>query len=379
MIGIRFDPLDTLFFRNGTPFARGSAPQDGVASLFPPHPGSVAGAIRAAFALCNGWSGRGPWPQEIREVLGDGPEDLGVLSIDGPFVLCDDQPLFPVPRHLLGSIASDDWTPQVLLRPGPEVVCDLGDVRLPVAPRTCDEIETLKAGDRWLLTRPGLEAVLRGKRPAATTDVVPSSELWSDEPRIGLERDRTTRTAQEGMLYSTRHVRLTRGVSLGAQIAGVPEDWTLPFGRLVPLGGESRLAECQKWHIDPYLDVPLAEIAANRRMTVVALSPLDLDEDVYLGRQPIVALGGARVVSACLSRPQRIGGWDSLARRPLPLRSVLPPGSVLFCEGAEPGSFRGVTEAVEANNGVLKIGARQQSGFGLVALGIWPDVSEVTS
>ena len=34
MIGIRFDPLDTLFFRNGTPFARGSAPQDGVASLF---------------------------------------------------------------------------------------------------------------------------------------------------------------------------------------------------------------------------------------------------------------------------------------------------------------------------------------------------------
>ena len=139
------------------------------------------------------------------------------------------------------------------------------------------------------------------------------------------------------------------------------------------------LPNVTKWHIDPYLDVPLAEIAANRRMTVVALSPLDLDEDVYLGRQPIVALGGARVVSACLSRPQRIGGWDSLARRPLPLRSVLPPGSVLFCEGAEPGTFRGVTEAVEANNGVLKIGARQKSGFGLVALGIWPDVSEVTS
>ena len=379
MIGIRFDPLDTLFFRNGTPFAAGSAPQDGVGSLFPPHPGSVAGAVRAALALCNGWSGRGPWSQEIREVLGDGPEDLGVLSIDGPFVLRDDQPLFPAPRHLLGSIASDDWTPQVLLHPGPEVVCDLGGVRLPVAPRTCDEIETLKAGDRWWLTRTGMEAVLCGECPSATTDVVPSSKLWSDEPRIGLKRDRTTRTAQEGMLYSTRHVRLTRGVSLGAQIAGVPEDWTLPFGRLVPLGGESRLAECQKWHIDSYLDVPLAEIAANRRMTVVALSPLDLDEDVYLGRQPIVALGGARVVSACLSRPHRIGGWDSLARRPLPLRSVLPPGSVLFCEGAEPGSFRGVTEAVEANNGVLKIGARQQSGFGLVALGIWPDVSEVTS
>ena len=181
------------------------------------------------------------------------------------------------------------------------------------------------------------------------------------------------------MLYSTRHVRLMRRVSVGVQIAGVPADWTLPFGRLVPFGGESRLAECREWRIDSYLDAPLAEIEASRRLVVVALSPLDLEEDVCLGRQPIAALGGARVVSACLSRSQRIGGWDSLARRPLPLRSVLPPGSVLFCEDFEPGSLQDAVESTRANHGILKVGTRQQSGFGLVALGIWPDVSEVTS
>ena len=379
MTGIRLDPLDTLFFRSGTPFSAGSASQDDVGSQFPPHPGSVAGAIRAVLALCNGWSGCKRWSPEIESVLGDGPEDAGMLSIDGPFVLRCDQPLFPVPRHLLGKITTDGWIPRVLLRPGPKVVCDLGDVRLPVAPRTCDEIEILKTGDRWWLTRSGMEVVLRGKCPSVKTDVVPSSELWSEEPRIGLERDRTTRAAQESKLYSTRHVRLMPGVSLGARIAGVPEDWTLPFGRLVPFGGESRLAECREWQIDSNLDVPLAEIEASRRMVIVALSPLDLEEDVYLGRQPIAALAGARVVSACLSRPQRIGGWDSLARKPLPLRSVLPPGSVLFCEDVEPEGFRDVTDSIEANNGLWKVGARQQLGFGLVALGIWPDVSEVTS
>lgn len=379
MTGIRLDPLDTLFFRDGTPFSAGRAPQDGVGSLFPPYPGSVAGALRAALALCNGWSGRGPWPQEIKDVLGDGPDDPGVLSIDGPFVLRDDQPLFPVPRHLLGAITPGGWTPRVLLRPGPKVVCDLGDVRLPVAPRTCDEIETLKTGDHSWLTRTGMEAVLRGERPSAETDLVPRSELWNEEPRIGLERDKATRTAQERMLYSTRHVRLMRGVSLGAKISGVPEDWTLPFGRLVPFGGESRLAECRKWHVDSRLDAPLTELEAGRRVVVVALSPLDLEEDIHLGRQPLAALGGARVVSACLSRPQRIGGWDSLARKPLPLRSVLPPGSVLFCEDAEPGGFQDAIDSIEANDGLWRVGARQQLGFGLVALGIWPDVSEVTS
>ena len=379
MIGIRLDPLDTLFFRDGTPFSAGSAPQDGVASLFPPHPGSLAGALRAALALCNGWSGHGPWQEELRNVLGDGPENMGTLSINGPFVLRDDQPLFPAPRHLLGTMAPCGWIPRVLLHPGLRIACDLGDVRLPVASRTCEEIETTRPGDGWWLTRTDMETVLRGECPSAKSGVVSKSKLWSEELRIGLQRDRTTRTAQEGMLYSTRHVRLMRRVSVGVQIAGVPADWTLPFGRLVPFGGESRLAECREWRIDSYLDAPLAEIEASRRLVVVALSPLDLEEDVCLGRQPIAALGGARVVSACLSRSQRIEGWDSLARRPLPLRSVLPPGSVLFCEDFEPGSLQDAVESTRANHGILKVGTRQQSGFGLAALGIWPDVSEVTS
>ncbi len=130
MAGIQLDPLDTLFFRSGTPFSKDSAPQSGVESLFPPHPMSVVGVLRAALALCNGWNGHGKWSEEINAVLGDGPENLGTLSIDGPFLLrvCDGQPqpLFPMPRHLLGSTENKKWIPKVFLRPGPEVECDLG-------------------------------------------------------------------------------------------------------------------------------------------------------------------------------------------------------------------------------------------------------------
>ena len=81
MTGVRLEPLDTWFFRDGTPFTADSAPQEDVRSLFPPHPPTVAGALRAALALSRGWSGRGRWSQEIAGVLGDGPERVSVVRL----------------------------------------------------------------------------------------------------------------------------------------------------------------------------------------------------------------------------------------------------------------------------------------------------------
>ena len=376
MIGIRFEPVDTLFFRDGTPFSADSAPQDDVGSLFPPSPASVTGAVRAALALCNGWNGRGRWPKEISDVLGDGPYDLGSLSLEGPFLLRGGQPLFQMPRHILGSVVAERWEPCGLLRPGPEVTCDLGDaIRLPEAVGFGGEIEGLKPGDGRWLTSAGMEAVLRGQLPPRI-GIVSTDELCCEEQRIGLERERGTRTAQEGKLYSTRHIRLMPGVSLGVRIAGVPEHWMLPFGRLVSLGGENRLAECHRWNADAALDLPLPALDAHGRATVIALSPLDLEETVYHEQRLAKPLDNVRIVSACLNRSRRIGGWDSLARRPLPLHGVLSPGSVLFCEADKPQRF---IEAIGAVGRLPRMGARQRGGFGLVALGIWPDESEEIS
>ncbi len=396
MIGVGLEPVDTWFFRDGTPFTRGAAPQEDVESLFPPHPTTVVGALRAALALARGWSGRGSWCEAFNDVLGDGPEDLGVLSFDGPFLLRDGRPLFPVPRHLLGittanGCTTSGWQPCALLRPGPPVRCDLGEaVRLPDLPegggtskeqkrpfaRTAVHLPDLPEGggidgkphngDRQWLTLKGLTTVLRGGLPE-TKQVVPSGDLWSVEERIGLQRDRETRSAMEGRLYSTRQVRPGRGVSLGMRISGLPAGWADPFGQLVPLGGESRLAHCREWTGGTDLDALPAAIGSDGRAALVALSPLDLEDAIVRGERPLDGLGGARIVSACLDRPQHIGGWNSLAHRPLPLRSALAPGTVLFCE--IPDDKR---DAI-ATGGLLRIGARTAQGFGLVAAGAWPE------
>ena len=157
MIGVQLLPVDTWFFRDSTPFTADSAPQDNVGSLFPPHPPTVAGALRGALALGRGWNGRGCWPEGLNTVLGDGPEDFGALSMEGPFLLRENEPLFPAPRHLLGSVERDRWIPRVLLRPGACVTCDLGNaVRLPEAGSTTAKIEECKTGDGWWLTLAGI-------------------------------------------------------------------------------------------------------------------------------------------------------------------------------------------------------------------------------
>ena len=391
MTGVSLEPLDTWFFRGGVPFTAKDTPQENVKSLFPPHPATTVGALRVALALARGWNGRGRWSADLNDVLGNGPEDLGRLSFNGPLLLRCGKPLFPCPRHLLGVGGPEGWQPRALLRPGEPVLCDLGEkIRLPQLPQPQgrgDEALKMKTGDDAWLTLDGMAAVLCGEPPEGK-DVVESKNLWRWEERTGLERDRDSRTAKEAMLYSTRHVRPTRGVSLGVQIVGLPEEWAdkafPPFGRMIPLGGESRLAECRKWDDGAKLGESLKKAVGShrapetaesaRQVVLVALSPLDLEEAVTRGggQLQVPDLGRVQVVSACLDRPQRIGGWDSLTRRPLPLHSVLAPGSVLFCKLPENSP-----NAPQPKRGaLLHIGSRCEWGYGLVALGAWPEHQE---
>ncbi|MDE0225845.1 MAG: hypothetical protein OXP28_12000 [Gammaproteobacteria bacterium] len=366
MIGLQLEPVDTWFFRDGTPFTMGEAPQEVVRSLFPPHPPTVVGALRAALAHGHGWGGRGPWSLEICNVLGDGPDTLGMISFDGPFLLLYGQPLFRVPRHIVGSANAHGWRPSSFLRPGDPVACDLGCHRLPeVLSRDHGETDTLGNGNDYWLTRDGVNSALSGCLPRAST-IVRARSLWLDEPRIGLRRT-ASRTAEDGMLYSTRHVRPVRGVGLGVWLSGLPNHWGIPSGKLLPFGGESRLAACREWWADVRFDPSLDRMADTGRAALIALSPLDLEQEILRGHRALDGPEGFRVVSACLDRPQRVGGWDSLARCPLPVRSVLPPGSVLFCELSHRDRID------ERGDGLVRIGKRREWGFGLAALGVWPE------
>src|SRR5690606_8077322 len=155
--------------------------------------------------------------------------------------------------------------------------------------------------------------------------------------------------------YTSRHVRLHRDVTIGVRVGGVPEDWWQRCGTVVPLGGEARWSEQRPWAGDACLEPPLSEILDTRRAMLVALTPIHAGDEFFRPGGRLEELGDATVVSACLPRVERIGGWASVGDRPGPVSmcSVLPAGSVVFCEIGDPD---GLAAAVERADGPLRVG-----------------------
>lgn len=379
MSGVHLSPADTCFFGDGVPFSDFGLQED-VIGVFPPHPPTVVGALRAALARARGWDGRGRWPRSLDETLGDGP-NLGRLKVEGPILLRNGEPLFRGPRHLLGVDIYDErerinWNPRAMLRPGTTICCDLGDeVRLPqLYPGTVTPEDERRLKPSPWITQDGLREILKGNLPTPS-NVRHDNDLWSEEPRVGLARNHDTRTAKEGALYSARHIRVRPGVTIGAQVAELPDSWDWPWGAMIPFGGESRLCELMPWNESLAVPHVLGDLAEHGRLLVVALTPLDLNLRLGGKLEFPESYGTVTLVCACVDRPQRIGGWDTRNKRSQPLGSVIPAGSVLFCESEDPQRLR---QAL-ADGPPPRLGARQTWGFGLVALGTWPNEAERNS
>lgn len=358
MTRLILEPEDTWFFRDGRPYHREGQQVD-VKSGFPPAPTTVVGATRAACARALGWQG-GRWGTDITEKLGDG-DDLGPLRFGGPWIAREREGgwerLFPVPQSLLRGSDTDHF---VALRPGEQPRrCDIGNgVRLPEPVR---KVDGAKPASGWI-TPSGMAEVLRGNTPE-TGDILSEADLFSHEPRTGHERSRERGTVTEdNALYSPHHVRLQPHVALVAGVEGAPE---VKPASPIPFGGEGRMA-----HITmdtERLEAPEAWLSTTSgpiRYAAILTTPMDITESgTPWPDQPFAGLPG-RVVSACLGRVTRIGGWDGVRGRPLPLRPHLPAGSVIFMEAA------GGVERVQAVHNSC-IGARPQWGFGHIFIGIW--------
>ena len=358
--GIEIDPVDTLMFRDGRPFSQSDPGASAAVSMFPPFSPTLVGAVRAAL-----WKELGKWRADL---LGDGTDwqaegTLGPLSFGAPLVLLDGEPVFPVPLHLLEGRNNQDEAQLTFLTPGKPRSCDLGDnVRLPTPEHPLQGVKPI--ADRWL-TRAGMRDVLDGRLPSADA-FVPVLDLWVSEPRVGIGIDRSTRTTIDGQLYLATHVRLGERTSIYMEICGF-ERTDLPQRRLQTLGGEHRMAELD-FAPDTAPSLPETTITPDLTCCVIVISPLVMPDLPVPGRQ-ISGLPG-RLVSACLGKSTRIGGWDSQGRRcsgkrrgrALPLLEAIPPGSVLFMERDEDSEIVGV----EINSGIGR-----DWGLGKVLIGTW--------
>jgi CRISPR-associated protein Cmr3 len=344
-----FEPLDTWFFREARP--HGSVGNSELGSQFPPPVRTLLGALRttigdAWFTRHGGdWIGLADNPA-LQALIGLG-DNLGPLRASGPFLCKDGKRLYPAPANLIVQ-TEGARSHYFLLGLGDVVHCDLGQLRLPAFPARVPGVASLKGSkpaSGWL-TQAAMQRLLDGQVPRAG-ELIPNQALFDEEPRLGIGRDNTRRSVQEGLLYQTRHLRLRPGVGVQLHLHGLTDASLLPSHTTLRLGGEGRQAALSTSHDASSLPAASGNIAPGARFVLYHLTPSVCATGQPAGIPAGFArcrhegadcwegqLGGQRlrILSVACARPLREGGWDLARHEARAVQSLLAPGSVLYAQ-----------------------------------------------
>lgn len=356
-------PVDIWFFRDGRPFTAGE--DHDAETTFPPTPFTLQGAIRTRVLADKGVDlTRFAVQRQSDPDVGFG-NDFGRLHLSGPMVVRQRnggwERLVPMPADVVRG-----GNGFLLLKPKGNPPFK---TNLPEGLRLLWIKELAREEKRWLPESEWMR-YLQGNAPEQG---VQDEELFVLEPRFGIAIDRSKRVVQTQMLYRAVFIRLKEGVALWAHVEGIAPKEKQGF---LQLGGERRGATYEA------LDSPLPATAdfrtsPNKRFKVVLLSPAWFSS----GWQPrdgwqVIFGVPVHLVGAAIPRPQKFGGFDIARKRPKPIRSFVPAGSVYFFEAKDDlptfcGGFA-FTETPEdvrkENNGK---NAWAQIGLGKVLIGNW--------
>lgn len=342
----RFSALDSWFFRESRPFDSVGGSELG--SVFPPSPATLAGAIRTAIGDKHGvaWKNYPAGYPDLQQQIGDN-NTLGKLRITGVFLSRQTdggwERLYPVPAHLVATLDATKEKDRIkslhFLQVGPAVRCDLGEhVRLAVAPA-----KGIKPLDNYWLTQTGLVEVLAGRIPG-TGDLIESKDLFAAEARLGIARDNRQRTVEQSMLYQTRHIRPNGNLAVEIDIDGL-EAASYPESGIVRLGGEGRGAYFSVFTATaPLPEAPSAAGAIGLKLQLISAAPMP-QQTAYAPlpgftqnpqANPTVWTGTVNGIALTLhcaitGKALREGGWDLIGKKPKPVRSFIPAGSVFYC------------------------------------------------
>jgi CRISPR-associated protein Cmr3 len=341
-VGLRLDPFDTLFFRDGRPFDAAARVIGGL-----PNPQTLAGALRTALLVRMGFPFREFAKHRkslpLRAALDRCRDPKWDWVIDahfrGPWLALAPakqsvEPLLPQPITLTRR-KGGGW-----LRSRP----DEGlpgwsdpDNLLPLWRRG----EPDSKAESGFLTLAAVREFLAGKDEVVASEFFPAGDLYGSDNRTGIALNMHTLTSEEGELYGIRLLALKGRVREGAEadpyrgaevcLYGqiLPGDQAPPQGQWFPepvaLGGEGRYVRVC---LIPPCDWPAPDPAQRRSLWLLA-SPA-----FFPGRRSLPPVSaGATLRAAAAAAGVGISGWDVAHNGPRPTRFAVPAGAVYFVEG----------------------------------------------
>lgn len=376
-----FKQIDTWFFRESRP--HGSFGANALSSIFPPPIRTLMGAIRTHIG--NQYFSQNPdnsWNdldslRELTTVIGNS-NHLGDLRPVGAFLLQSKEPYqtkislssicyYPSPVNICRKTQQDEVGNEsthyfALQVSDKSYQTDVGNIYLPTLPEKVEGLSDLQGAkpleDAWL-SKNAWESVLSAEASVLSEDshsVKAHEDFIDNEYRLGIQVNSEHRSVVEGQLYQTSHLRLDPTVSLimplianEQSLAQVVSGDFLEQSSLLRLGGEGRMAHLSVINIDvELLGLPKApeqlltkSSDGKQRFMIYLLTKLKMSEKFWLpkgfSRTEMGWEGEIRgvpvtLVSACVGKAQREGGWDQKQHKPRAIENYLPAGSAFFVE-----------------------------------------------
>ena len=352
---LRIEPIDILHLRGNRLFAESGD----AAALMPPWPSVFAGALRTRMLADAGQIEafverklEGP----LASVIGPSCETPGSFQVR--YVALERTPAgqaaqlwSPLPADLIALSAerdrdsalgkgSDRRAPheirvERLQLHRCEELCVAGSFPLPCTPVLRTSTQEKPVSGIWVSCE-GLGRYQRGGTPGAE-DLVWSRDLWRSDPRLGIAVSSTSRTAREGLLFTSEAVSLCPGVAFVVGVSGA--NGVLPREGLLRLGGDGRGARVSPWERLP-TPAPWEYRPSTDRFFFWLVTP-GLFPQGWLPPGAEAANGKvlwrcqgleAELVCAAVPRAEVISGWDLALKRPKPARRAVPAGAVYWFE-----------------------------------------------
>ena len=389
-------PTDSLFVRGNLAF--GNSGEHG-ASQMPPPPSLFAGAFRSAILGQNAehmaqfLSGQ-PLVEEARNrCLGTyaqpGAFRISWLSLAGQaHGQAVPEAVSPLPADLV--VLGKAFAPLIPHALGAGVTCS-GDLPMRAALFSAKQE---KPDTGIYLRGTGLQDHLNGKLPGDSTQAA-TGHLFRRDPRLGIGLNADSRTAEEGLIYTTEGYAFSpaenveegegkaslfgsTGFLVGME--GVAD--VLPDHGHLRLGGDGRSATYQRVEFK----LPTASsVAANKRFRLVLQSPALFSQgwlpDGVVQQDGFYRLHGtgfsARLACAAIGRREVVSGWDLHGWKPKPAQAAAPTGSVYWFDefDGDAGKLAAWVqgglwpENLDAMDTTQKM--RRAEGYKLALLGAW--------
>lgn len=354
MPNILIQATDTLFFRDGRPFSMGD---DSFAQgIFPPPPSVVYGALRSAY---------------ISKGIEDGLSQQALIAESEKLQLnfiafqVGSSQYFPMPLDL---IVLKEELKKRLKTAMPLELGASPQYSNAQTPQILESRTKEKTADEpFLIDGIGLKDYLSGN--VNKLNVRPRTDFLTNEPKIGIGRDKNSNTAADGKLFRVQTVRPKTEFGQSLQFFLDFDGLGLPENGWLTLGGERRVAFFEQ-NKDAF-ELPKQDLNSEFFKIYMATPGV-----FKAGWQPkhIFDEYGLKLLAAALDRPLSVGGWDLENQRPKPMVQCVPAGSVYYVKA---NSKAAAIEAANAIDGKcisenLNTTNYSKQGFGLAYVGKIP-------